>query len=429
VSSAVLDPHPRLRDRSVRALLSSVFFASCANTLTVTALGKFVFDLTHRELDLGLLGLVEFLPAFALVVVTGTVADRFDRRKVAAIALLLQTGVMALLAFATSRDDITVGVLLLIVVLFGSARAFVAPSKRSLPADTVHAQYVPWFMVRYSATWQIASIAGPVVAGFTYVIDPIAPFVIAAVFYALAALTVLRVRIRHVEPATDESTLAIGEHDEAGEVPKRGGFRAAFDGFRFVRRQPVLLGVISLDLFAVLFGGAVALLPAIAEKQLHVGAVGLGWLRAAVGIGAGITTLYLARRPIQNNIGRVLLVAVAIFGLFTIVLGLTSNYVVALLAVAILSGADAISVFIRSTLVPLITPPEMRGRVLALENVFIGASNELGAFESGVAGHVLGASGAVIFGGFATIAIAGIWAFSFPALRNIRRFPGHVPTG
>jgi predicted MFS family arabinose efflux permease len=227
-----------------------------------------------------------------------------------------------------------------------------------------------------------------------------------------------------VRKSSDVLANPVGEHDEAADVPKRAGYRAAFDGFRFVRRQPILLGAISLDLFAVLFGGAIALLPAIAEEQLHVGAVGLGWLRAAVGIGAGVTTLYLARRPIRNHVGRVLLIAVAIFGLFTILLGVTHTYAVAIIAVVILSGADAISVFIRGTLVPLVTPSDMRGRVLALESVFIGASNELGAFESGVAGQALGAGGAIIFGGFATIAIAGIWALTFPALRTINHFPG-----
>jgi MFS family permease len=411
----------------VVALLSSVFFDSCGNTLTITALGKFVYDLTHRELDLGLLGLVEFLPAFALVVLTGLAADRFDRRYVAAVAQTVQMGVMGLLIYATSRDDVSFASLLMIVVLFGSARAFVSPSKRALPADTVQAEHVPWLMVRYSATWQIAAIAGPVMAGFLYVVDPVAPFVAALVIYGLASVTILQVRTHRVVPGkvAVDSDSPLNEHDEAADLPKRAGFREAFDGFRFVRRQPILLGAISLDLFAVLFGGAIALLPAIAEEQLHVGAVGLGWLRASVGIGAGLTTLYLARRPLQNHVGRILLVAVGVFGLFTIVLGFTHSYAVALVAVAVLSGADAISVFVRSTLVPLVTPPEMRGRVVALESVFVGASNELGAFESGVAGAALGAGGAVIFGGFATIGIAIIWAFAFPALRNVNHFPGY----
>jgi predicted MFS family arabinose efflux permease len=199
-----------------------------------------------------------------------------------------------------------------------------------------------------------------------------------------------------------------------------------------VRGQPILFGAISLDLFAVLFGGAVALLPAIAEDRLGVGAVGLGWLRAATGIGAALMTLFLAWRPIQRRIGVVLLIAVGTFGVFTVVLGVTTSFAVAFVALALLSAADAISVFIRATLVPLITPDEVRGRVLALEMVLIGASNELGAFESGVTGQVLGPAPAVVLGGVASVGVAFGWWFGFPALRKLDRFPrlgGSEPTG
>jgi hypothetical protein len=187
---------------------------------------------------------------------------------------------------------------------------------------------------------------------------------------------------------------------------------------------PLLLGAITLDLFAVLFGGAVALLPAIAEERLGVGAVGLGWLRAAIGIGAAVMTLHLAWRPLRRHVGATLFVAVAVFGLGTIVLGVTTSFAVAFGALVLLSAADAISVFIRGTLVPLVTPVRMRGRVLAFEMVFVGASNELGAFESGVAGQLLGPAAAVVLGGVATVAIAATWVLLFPALRRVDRFPG-----
>jgi MFS family permease len=193
-----------------------------------------------------------------------------------------------------------------------------------------------------------------------------------------------------------------------------------------VRRRPILFGAISLDLFAVLFGGAIALLPAIAEDRLGVGAVGLGWLRAAVGIGAGLVTVTLAWKPVSRRVGRTLLVSVALFGVGTIVLGVTTSFVVAFVALLALSGADAVSVFIRSTLVPLATPADKRGRVLAVEAVFIGASNELGAFESGVAGQLLGPAVAVVLGGVATIAVAGLWWGLFPALRSVDGFPDAV---
>jgi hypothetical protein len=203
---------------------------------------------------------------------------------------------------------------------------------------------------------------------------------------------------------------------------ERPTLHAALEGLRFVRASPILFAAIALDLFAVLFGGAVALLPAIAEDRLGVGGAGLGWLRAAGGVGAGLTALTLAVRPVRRRIGRTLLVAVALFGVTTIVLGLTRSFVVALGAMAVLHAADMVSVFIRGTIVPLATPDVMRGRVLAVEHVFIGASNELGAFESGVAGQALGTVGAIVSGGLATLAIVGIWWTRFPALRRIDTF-------
>jgi hypothetical protein len=202
-----------------------------------------------------------------------------------------------------------------------------------------------------------------------------------------------------------------------------GGLHQALEGLRLVRRQPILRGTITLDLFAVLFGGAVALLPAIAEERLGVGAVGLGWLRAAPGIGAAAVMLLLAVRPLQRHVGPALLATVSLFGLATIVLGVTHSFAVAFIALMVLAGADALSVFIRVTLVPLVTPAAARGRVLAVENVFIGASNELGAFESGVTGQLLGPGLAVGLGGVATIVVAGLWAWLFPALRAVDRFP------
>jgi MFS family permease len=198
--------------------------------------------------------------------------------------------------------------------------------------------------------------------------------------------------------------------------------RSATEGLRFIRRTPILLAAISLDLFAVLFGGAVALLPVIAEEQLNVGDVAYGWLRAAGGIGAATMAIFLAIRPLRRNVGKSLLFAVAIFGAGTIVLGSTSSYVIAFVAVVVLSAADMVSVFVRSSIVPLVTPDEKRGRVSAVENVFIGATNELGAFESGIAAQAFGTPATVIGGGVATLGIVGVWWFGFPALRNIDQF-------
>jgi hypothetical protein len=198
--------------------------------------------------------------------------------------------------------------------------------------------------------------------------------------------------------------------------------RSAVEGLRFIRRTPILLAAIALDLFAVLFGGAVALLPAIAEDRLGVGDIGYGWLRAAPGIGAALMAVALAVRPVRRHVGRVLYLAVGVFGLMTVVLGMTTSFVVAFIALLVLSGADMVSMYIRSTVAPLVTPDEKRGRVLAVEAVFIGASNELGAFESGVAGQALGTQAAVVGGGVATLMVVGIWWVRFTQLRDVDRF-------
>ncbi|CAB4680479.1 unannotated protein [freshwater metagenome] len=212
-------------------------------------------------------------------------------------------------------------------------------------------------------------------------------------------------------------------HDKARqEAAERPTVKHAMEGFHFIRRTPILLAVISLDLFAVLFGGAVALLPVIAEEQLHVGDVAYGWLRAAGGIGAAVMAIFLAFRPVRRKVGRILLLVVGVFGISTIVLGMTHSYVVAFMAVLILSAADMVSVFIRGSIAPLVTPDEKRGRVSAMENVFIGASNELGAFESGAVSSFAGTPATVVGGGIATLAIVGVWWFGFPSLRDVDTF-------
>ena len=410
------------------ALLVTSFCTSSASLMAVTALGKQVFDLTGEELSLGLLGLAEFAPAALLVFVSGPVADRFDRRRVVSVAAAGEAACGLALAWYASSGQDAVGPIFALVVAFGVARAFIAPSARSLPADVVAPVDLPWLVARNSITFQAALIAGPVSGGMLYALDPRAPFLAMAGLLLVATATIQLVSVRPFDRRPVPASGTSGESGTSGRS-SRPSIREAMEGLRVIRDQPILLGVISLDLFAVLFGGAVALLPAIAEDQLGVGAVGFGWLRAAGGIGAAVVTIALARRPIRRHVGRVLLLVVAAFGLFTIVLGLTRSFVVAFLAMAALTGFDAVSVFIRGTLVPLVVTADTRGRVLAVENVFIGASNELGAFESGVAGQVLGTSAAVVLGGIATIAIAGTWWVVFPALRNTDRFPGSIATG
>jgi MFS family permease len=406
---------------SVVPLLASLFFSAMANVALDTVLGIQVFAISGRPLDLGLLGLAAFAPAFFLVLVTGSVADHFDRRRVAAVSLVAEAAAIAGLLAYVSTNPTAVGPIFALTALHGAARAFGDPAARALPADIVPAVRVPWVVARSAATWQIAIIVGPVMGGFLYAADPRLPYPVIIALTLLAAVLMLFVQ-RSTERAPVTADTPIIEDEERTPVA-RAHLSEAVEGLRFVRSQPILLGAISLDLFAVLFGGAVALLPAIAADRLHVGPAGIGWLRAAGGIGAAAVTFCLAVRPFRHRVGRFLFGAVAVFGVATIALGVTRVFAVACIAMLVLSGADAISVFIRATLVPLVTPESKRGRVLAVEAVFIGASNELGAFESGVAGQLLGASGAVVLGGVATLAIAVTWTALFPALRRVDEFP------
>ena len=397
-----------LRFGGVRALLVSngVLFTGVA--LQAAALGLQAYSISGRTADLGWIGLCEFLPAALLVLVTGTVADRFDRKKVAMIAIGGEVICSLALFWYATTDPTEVWPLFIIAFLYGIARAFLAPATRPMPAMVAPDGGIPKVIAMYSATWTGAVILGPALSGLLFAWHPAAAYGASTVLIISAGFLISGLQFRR-QP----------ERSEAGDKPT---FRSAMEGLRFVRRTPILLAAIGLDLFAVLFGGAVALLPAIAEDRLGVGALGYGFLRAAPGIGAAAMAVFLAFKPLQRHIGRGLLLAVFVFGTSTVVLGLTRSYAMAFAALVILAGADMVSVYIRGSIVPLVTPDEKRGRVMAVENVFIGASNELGAFESGIVAQAFGTSATVIGGGVATIAIVGVWWFSFPSLRDIDRF-------
>jgi MFS family permease len=409
-----------------------------SNLAQTTVLGLLVYRLTGSELDLGFLGLAEFAPAALLVLVAGTVVDRFDLRRVAALG----AGTNALVALALAwyvRHPVGLSTtpIFLLVLAFGTGQAFLSPAERSIPGAMVANEGVPWLIARRSVASEAATIVGPVLGGLLYGAGVWVPLVAVAALSAAGAAGILAIRIPEAAARAEAGTRPPAVDDQMDHVPEdgipatdipatAGGLHEALEGLRFVRAQSILLGAISLDLFAVLFGGAVTLLPAIAVR-LHAGPVGLGWLRAAAGLGAGAMTLVISVRPIRRRVGRVLLAAVAVFGVWTVVLGLTRSYAVAFVAIFALSSADAASVFIRSTLVPLATPPEMRGRVLAVENVFIGASNELGGFESGLVGQLVGTTGSVVFGGIGTLVVALAWGVLFPPLRRVDRFPTPPP--
>lgn len=391
---------------AVRRYLLSTALAALGLNILVTVLFKQTFDITGNTLDIGFIGLAQFVPAVMLVLVSGWVADRFDRRRVTALFLLARVGcAIGFLVYSQIAPGM-VWPLFAIAFVFGAADAMLAPSRRSIAPLLAPPEYFPQVIALWTATFTGASIVGPVIGGFLYSVGPSEAYALAAILELAAIVPILRiVYAREPERITDRPTL-----------------HTALEGLRFVRRTPVVLGTISLDLFAVLFGGAIALIPAVASDRLGVGDIAYGWLRAAPGIGAAAMAIWLATRPITRRVGPTLLWVVFIFGAGTVVFGFTRNYAVAFIALIVISAADMVSMFIRGSIVPLVTPDDQLGRVSAVEGVFIGASNELGAFESGVAARMFGVPWAIAGGGLITMAIAASFAIVFPSIRKIDTF-------
>lgn len=387
--------------------------AAIGINLLITVLFKQVYDITGDPFDIGILGLAQFVPGLVLALPSGYVADRFDRRRVSGAFLSARLACAVLLMVYSLGDATGRGWLILAAVGIGTADAMIGPSRRSILPLTVSSADVPRVVALWTATFTGSAIIGPAVGGLLYSIGDEVAYAVAAALTAGSIPLILGITYRPGVPAR--------AHDES-TADERPSVRLALEGLKFIRRTPVVLAAISLDLFAVLFGGAVALIPVVAADRLGVGDIAYGFLRAAPGIGAATMAVGLALRPVRRRVGPTLLVVVALFGLGTIVFGITTNYVVAFLALVVLSAADMVSMFIRGALVPLVTPPEQLGRVSAVEGVFIGASNELGAFESGVAARWLGVPWAIAGGGIATVVIAGLFAVLFPSLRRIDSF-------
>jgi MFS family permease len=409
----VMSARDAITSPGVRPLLISSVVLTIGVMLQATTLGKHVYDITGSEMSIGWLGLAEFIPAAALVLITGTVADRLNRKRVSLVAQFGEfTCSILLMVYALNMTEPdgegSALPIYAIAFLFGASRAFLAPALRPIAAMIAPDGGLTRVIAFYSATFTGAAIIGPAISGFLYAVDPALAYGVAAILILCGMASLSLVTLPAVVTRQEKSA--------------RPTLRDAVQGLVFIRRTPVLLAAISLDLFAVLFGGAVALLPVIAEEQLQVGDIAYGWLRAAGGLGAAVMAVFLAFRPVRRHVGRTLLWVVAIFGVATIVLGTTRSYWIAFFALMIAFGADMVSVFIRNSLVPLVTPDDKRGRVSAVENVFIGASNELGAFESGAVSSLAGAQATVVGGGVATVAIAGIWWWAFPSLRNVDRF-------
>jgi len=403
-----------LANPMVARLLASELLATLSFGIISAALGWQAYARTGDPLTLGIIGICEFVPALLLALPAGQLADRVDRRYVTAAGNAATVLFVFLLLLDAWRGDTSAWPLYALAAGLGGARAFAGAAFNPMLAAAVTPRALPRTMALSSSAWQSGMIVGPLLGGIFQALGDVPPYAAAIVVEVLGVILVLSV------------TRRIGtDHKLINALPAR--LSDATAGLRLIIATPALLGAISLDLVAVLFGGATALLPVVASDILGVGEVGYGILRAAPGVGAVLVGILLSVRPIQRKIGPVLLVMVGMFGGFTIIFGLSESYWLSLLALAGLAAADMISVFIRSTLGPLLTPASLRGRVGAAERVFIGASNELGAFESGVMARLIGTVPAIVLGGVASIGIAALWAIFFPALRKIDRFEDIEP--
>ena len=387
-------------------LWCSRILANVAFNIVGVAVGWQLYDLTGSALDLGLVGLAQFAPIALLTRAVGQVADRYDRRLITSICQFAQAAAVAALVAATVNGWVSSASIFAIVALIGTARAFENPTTTALVSEIVPRPQISRAMAWLVSATQTARIVGPALGGFLYVIGPGTTYLTAVALYLVSATCAALIRAQRTtrmsEPLALESVLS---------------------GLVFIRGQRVLLGTMSLDMFAVLLGGgATALLPIYARDILGTGPGGLGLLRSAPAAGALLTSIVLAYRPLRWRIGHTLFRVIVIFGVATVAFGISSSFVVSLVALGMLGAADVVSVVIRSSLVQMRTPVTMLGRVSAVHSLFTGTSNQLGAFVSGLIAAVVGAVPAVLLGGLGTIAIAALWMFLFPELRRIRDF-------
>ena len=402
-TSAPADRYAAFRHTAFTRYWIQRFLNTLAVQIVSVAVGWQIYDLTRDPFDLGLIGLTQFLPALALVLVTGAAADLFGRRMIMGLSQLVELACTTALFFLTLRGLNSVTPVFILLIGLGISRAFVGPASASLIVNLVpqkdFANAISWA----TTCWQIASLTGPVMGGLLYGISPQAAYGTAAVLLAIAAAF----------------TFAI---PKPSERPKVGGgtLDNILGGFRYIWSEKIVFGAISLDMFAVLLGGAVALLPIFARDILEVGPWGLGLLRSAPGIGAIFAAFWLSGHPIKDHAGMLMFAGVAFFGAFTALFGVSTVAWLSILALALVGAADMVSVYVREILIQLWTPDEVRGRVNAVNGVFIGASNELGEFRAGMMASWIGPVGAVVFGGIGSIAVAAIWAWRFPALRKTK---------
>jgi MFS family permease len=398
-----------LRNPNVSFYLSSRFLGTLAVQMQSVAVGWQVYQITHSLFDLGLIGLAQFAPFLVLILWAGHVADTHNRRNIVIACQATQLLCSLLLVAFTLSGSHVVWPVYAVLVLYGSARAFSMPAQQAVLRNLVPNHAFSQAVALASSSMQVAIILGPVLGGLLYVFGPNVVYAVSSTLLALAVL--LMAGTKSAPQARTKTPVS---------------WHTLLEGIRFVWSRPIVLGAISLDLFAVLFGGATALLPAYAHDVLHAGPTSLGLLRTAPGAGATLCSIVLAFAPIQRKVGAWMFGGVALFGVSTVVMGLTSQFAVALVALFLLGCGDMVSVYIRHLLVQYETPDEIRGRVSAVNSVFIGASNELGEFESGLTASWFGLVRAIIVGGVATLVVTGAWIKLFPVLSRMDRFPHHA---
>jgi MFS family permease len=379
-------------------------FSEFAWQITTVAVGWQIYQLTGSALYLGMIGLVQFVPSALLVFIAGHAADRYDRRRVVQLCQFAQGLAAIYLAARGLAGSLSALDIFLVLIVIGSATAFESPALLALLPGVAPDGQLQRATAFTSGASQIATITGPAIGGLAYAIDPAAPYAIMALFWLLAGLAAGAIRLERSVKPTEPPT-----------------FSELFAGISFVRNNPAILGTISLDLFAVLLGGATALLPIYARDILHAGPWALGVMRAAPAVGALVMTAVLTRHPLTRRVGLRMFQAVIAFGLATVVFALSTEIWLSVIALAAMGAADTISVVIRVSLVQLATPDEMRGRVGAVNFLFIHASNQLGEFESGLTAALFGAMPAALIGGLGTIAVALLWMKLFPSLRKVER--------
>ena len=405
--------HP-LQVRDYRLIWLARFINTLGTTAMVVVIGAQTYQLSRTQYGmneaeasfmLGLLGLAQFVPFLLLTPVAGVLADRMDRRFVAAGSCLIDLLIAAILAYANAAGILTLPILFMLAAAYGAARVFMGPAMSAITPNVVPAELLPKAIAISSIAWQSAAVLGPALGGLLLASSDALPYMFSASMLGFGVIALLAIRHRAPPAAAKEPSLKL-----------------MADGAKFVWHERFLLGCVSLDLFAVLLGGATAMLPAFAYDVLHVGDVGLGVMRAAPALGAVIVATWLGFRPLARNVGAKMLWAVAAFGLATLIFGLSRNYHLSLAMLALLGAADAVSVFIRNTLVQINTPDEMRGRVSSISGLAISASNELGEMQSGLAAALLGPVAAVALGGLGAIVVTGLWAWRFPELRRAKTF-------